>query len=172
MLNLSNDIQSVIHLKGAYMIKPFIVAAIAVATLGGCVNDSALSGDTVSSSQAGQVQTVAYGTLVSVRPVTLQRDGNNVAGAIGGAVVGGFLGNTVGGGTGRRLGTAAGAVAGGLVGQQVQSMMNRSNGVELEVRRDNGTTFMVVQAQGATEFKVGQRVTIATHENTVTITPR
>ncbi|CQR13664.1 outer membrane lipoprotein [Yersinia enterocolitica] len=87
-------------------------------------------------------------------------------------MVGGFLGNTIGGGTGRRLGTAAGAVAGGVVGQQVQSMMNRNSGVELEVRRDNGTTFLVVQAQGVTQFQPGQRVTIATHGNTVTITPR
>ncbi|CNI46321.1 MULTISPECIES: glycine zipper 2TM domain-containing protein [Yersinia] len=155
------------------MIKPFIIATIAVATLSGCVNNNTLSGDTFSSSQAGQAQAVTYGTLVSVRPVTIQGgDGNNVAGAIGGAVVGGFLGNTLGGGTGRRLGTAAGAVAGGVVGQQVQSMMNRNSGVELEVRRDNGTTFLVVQAQGVTQFHAGQRVTIATHGNTVTITPR
>ena len=69
-------------------------------------------------------------------------------------------------------GVAAGAVAGGVVGQQVQSMMNRSSGVDLEVRRDNGTTFLVVQAQGVTQFQPGQRVTIATHGNTVTITPR
>ncbi|CNI63687.1 outer membrane lipoprotein [Yersinia massiliensis] len=155
------------------MIKLTIIAAIAIATLSGCANNNTLSGDTFSSSQAGQAQTVTYGTLVSVRPVTIQGgDGNNIAGAVGGAVVGGFLGNTIGGGTGRRLGTAAGAVAGGVVGQQVQSMMNRSNGVELEVRRDNGTTFLVVQAQGVTQFHAGQRVTIATHGNTVTVTPR
>ncbi|MFQ6249288.1 outer membrane lipoprotein [Yersinia enterocolitica] len=155
------------------MIKPLIAVAIAVATLSGCANNNTLSGDTFSSSQAGQAQAVSYGTLVSVRPVTIQGgDGNNIAGAIGGAVVGGFLGNTIGGGTGRRLGTAAGAVAGGVVGQQVQSMMNRNSGVELEVRRDNGTTFLVVQAQGVTQFQPGQRVTIAAHGNTVTITPR
>ncbi|MBE8287990.1 hypothetical protein IP939_16930, partial [Leptospira borgpetersenii serovar Ballum] len=69
-------------------------------------------------------------------------------------------------------GSVLGAVAGGVVGQQVQSMMNRNSGVELEVRRDNGTTFLVVQAQGVTQFQPGQRVTIATHGNTVTITPR
>ncbi|WP_145931646.1 glycine zipper 2TM domain-containing protein [Yersinia bercovieri] len=155
------------------MTKSFIVAALAIATLSGCANNNTLSGDTFSSSQAGQAQSVTYGTLVSVRPVTIQGgDGNNIVGAVGGAVVGGFLGNTIGGGTGRRLGTAAGAVAGGVVGQQVQSMMNRSSGVELEVRRDNGTTFLVVQAQGVTQFHAGQRVTIATNGNSVTITPR
>ncbi|ETO49728.1 membrane protein [Yersinia pestis S3] len=63
-------------------------------------------------------------------------------------------------------------VAGGVVGQQVQSLMNRSSGVELEVRRDDGSTFLVVQAQGVTQFHPGQRVTIATSGSTVTITPR
>ncbi|EEO82122.1 membrane protein [Yersinia pestis 113] len=50
--------------------------------------------------------------------------------------------------------------------------MNRSSGVELEVRRDDGSTFLVVQAQGVTQFHPGQRVTIATSGSTVTITPR
>lgn len=73
------------------MIKPLIAVTFAIATLSGCANNNTLSGDTFSSSQAGQAQTVTYGTLVSVRPVTIQGgDGNNVAGAIGGAVVGGF----------------------------------------------------------------------------------
>ncbi|SPX19453.1 outer membrane lipoprotein SlyB [Escherichia coli] len=58
---------------------------------------------------------------------------------------GGFLGNTVGGGTGRSLATAAGAVAGGVAGQGVQSAMNKTQGVELEIRKDDGNTIMVVQ---------------------------
>ena len=83
-------------------------------TLAGCVNDSSLSGDVYSASEAKQVQSVTYGTVVNARPVQIQGgDDNNVMGAIGGAVLGGFLGNTVGGGTGRSLATAAGAVAGG-----------------------------------------------------------
>ncbi|VDZ79127.1 outer membrane lipoprotein SlyB [Salmonella bongori] len=63
-------------------------------------------------------------------------------GAIGGAVLGGFLGNTIGGGTGRSLATAAGAVAGGVAGQGVESAMNKTQGVELEIRKDDGNTIM------------------------------
>ncbi|HDL8016675.1 TPA: hypothetical protein PXQ00_003961, partial [Yersinia enterocolitica] len=78
------------------MIKPLIAVAIAAVTLTGCANNNTLSGDVFSASQAKQVQTVTYGTLLSVRPVTIQGgDDNNVMGAIGGAVLGGFLGNTV-----------------------------------------------------------------------------
>ncbi len=69
-------------------------------------------------------------------------------------------GNTVGGGTGRSLATAAGAVAGGVAGQGVQSAMNKTQGVELEIRKDDGNTIMVVQKQGNTRFSPGQRVVL------------
>ena len=148
------------------------VAAIALA-LTGCVNNNDLSGDTYSASEAKQVQSVTYGTLVSVRPVKIQGgDENSAIGAIGGAVLGGFLGNTVGGGAGRSLATAGGAVLGGLAGQQVQSGMNTSQGVELEIRKDDGNTIMVVQKQAATRYSVGMRVAIASNGSQVTVSPR
>ncbi len=84
-------------------------------TLAGCVSSSGLSGDVYSASEAKQVQSVTYGTIVHTRAVQIQSgDDSNAIGAIGGAVLGGFLGNTIGGGTGRSLATAAGAVAGGV----------------------------------------------------------
>lgn len=53
------------------MIKRLIVVAIVTVTLAGCANDY-MSSDVYSASQAKQVQTVRYGTLVSVRPVNIQ----------------------------------------------------------------------------------------------------
>lgn len=142
-------------------------------TLAGCVNDSNLSGDVYSASEAKQVQNVTYGTIVNVRQVQIQGgDDSNVIGALGGAVLGGFLGNTVGGGTGRSLATAAGAVAGGVAGQSVQGAMNKSQGVELEIRKDDGNTIMVVQKQGNSRFSAGQRVALATNGRQVTVSPR
>ena len=41
-------------------------------TLAGCVNDSSLSGDVYSASEAKQVQSVTYGTVVNARPVQIQ----------------------------------------------------------------------------------------------------
>ncbi|MNN83141.1 Outer membrane lipoprotein SlyB precursor [compost metagenome] len=99
-------------------------------------------------------------------------DDANVIGAIGGAVLGGFLGNTVGGGSGRSLATAAGAVAGGVAGQSVQGAINKTQGVELEIRKDDGNTIMVVQKQGATKFASGQRVVMASNGKEVTVSPR
>lgn len=155
------------------MIKHLLITALASVTLVGCVNDNTLSGDVYSASQAKQVQQVSYGTITSVRAVQIQGgDEGNVIGAIGGAVIGGFLGNTVGAGTGRSLATAAGAIAGGLAGQGVQSSVNRSNGVELEIRKDDGNSIMVVQKADATKFSIGQRVSMATSGSTVTVSPR
>src|SRR5476651_994133 len=160
-------------LKELFMIKRLLVVALAGVSLAGCVSDNSLSGDVYSSSQAKQIQQVTYGTIVSTRAVQIQGgDDSNIIGALGGAVLGGFLGNTIGSGTGRSLATAAGAVAGGVAGQGVQGAVNRTQGVELEVRKDDGNTIMVVQKQGDTRYSVGQRVAIASNGRNVTVSPR
>lgn len=65
-----------------------------------------------------------------------------------------------------------GAVAGGVAGQGVQSAMNKTQGVELEIRKDDGNTIMVVQKQGNTRFSPGQRVVLASNGSQVTVSPR
>ncbi|GAA3603335.1 glycine zipper 2TM domain-containing protein [Gibbsiella quercinecans] len=153
------------------MIKRLIVVAIAAVTLAGCANES-MSGDVYSSSQAKQIQTVTYGTLVSVRPVKIQGDeSSNTIGAVGGAVLGGLLGNTIGGGTGRTLATAAGAVAGGVAGNSVGEVAGRTSGYELEIKTDNKENIVVVQKAGNTKFSPGQRVRMARSGNTLTVSP-
>ncbi|ATA23786.1 hypothetical protein BIY26_03975 [Brenneria goodwinii] len=155
------------------MMKRLLVVTLAGVTLAGCANTSTLSGDVYSASEAKQVQTVTYGTIVSTRPVQIQAgDESNVIGALGGAVLGGFLGNTIGGGSGRSLATAAGAVAGGVAGQSATGAMNRTQGVELEIRKDDGSTIMVVQKQGDTKFSAGQRVAMASNGRSITVSPR
>ncbi|GKW14808.1 glycine zipper 2TM domain-containing protein [Pectobacterium brasiliense] len=155
------------------MMKRLLVVTLAGITLAGCANTSTLSGDVYSASEAKQVQTVTYGTIVSMRPVQIQAgEDSNVIGALGGAVLGGFLGNTIGGGSGRSLATAAGAVAGGVAGQSATGAMNRTQGVELEIRRDDGSTIMVVQKQGDTKFSAGQRVAMASNGRSITVSPR
>ncbi|QQG30276.1 glycine zipper 2TM domain-containing protein [Pectobacterium carotovorum] len=155
------------------MMKRLLVVTLAGVTLAGCANTSTLSGDVYSASEAKQVQTVTYGTIVSMRPVQIQAgEDSNVIGALGGAVLGGFLGNTIGGGSGRSLATAAGAVAGGVAGQSATSALNRTQGVELEIRRDDGSTIMVVQKQGDTKFSAGQRVAMASNGRSITVSPR
>lgn len=151
----------------------WIMVPLAAIMLTGCINSSRYSGDVYQASDAKIVQSVAYGTITNVRPVQIQAgNDHNVAGGIGGAVLGGFLGNTVGGGTGRSLATAAGAVAGGMAGQKIQGEMNKEQGVELEIHKDDGNTIMVVQKQGSTVFSVGERVALASDGNQITVSPR
>ncbi|XBS70906.1 glycine zipper 2TM domain-containing protein [Acerihabitans sp. KWT182] len=155
------------------MNKTYAFVAITLVLLSGCANNRTSSGDTFTSAQARQMHIVTYGTLISVRPVTIQGgSGENILGTVGGGVIGGLVGNTVGGGSGRRLTTAAGAVGGAAAGSAIQSAANRSSGVELEVRRDDGSTIMVVQALGTTQFHVGQRVAVSTNGNSTTVSPR
>ncbi|EAA6033719.1 outer membrane lipoprotein SlyB, partial [Salmonella enterica subsp. enterica serovar Montevideo] len=54
----------------------------------------------------------------------------------------------------------------------VQSAMNKTQGVELEIRKDDGNTIMVVQKQGNTRFSAGQRVVLASNGSQVTVSPR
>ena len=150
----------------------FTVPLLALA-LSGCINSNRYAGDVYQASDAKTIQSVVYGTVVHVRPVQLQAgDDKNIVGAIGGAVLGGFLGNTVGGGRGRSLATAAGAVAGGIAGQAVQGEINKVQGVELEIRKDDGNTVLIVQKQGNSVFTVGQRVVLGSDGHQVTVSPR
>lgn len=155
------------------MLRTYIAIAVVATLINGCASNRTSSGDTFTAAQARQIHTVTYGTLISVRPITIQGgNGQNIAGTIGGGVVGGFLGNTIGGGSGRSLATAAGAVGGAAAGSGIQNAANRSAGVELEIRRDDGSTIIVAQALGTSQFHPGQRVAIASGGGQVTVSPR
>lgn len=155
------------------MISRVLVVSLVGLTLAGCANTSTLSGDVYSASEAKQVQNVTYGRITHVRQVQIQAGNDtNLIGTLGGAVLGGFLGNTIGGGTGRSLATAAGAVAGGVAGNKIESSVDRTQGVELEIRKDDGNTISVVQKQGDTKYFVGQRVSIVSNGSQVNVSPR
>lgn len=153
------------------MIKRLIAVAIATVTLAGCANDS-MSGDVYSASQVKQVQTVRYGTLVSVRSVKVQNlGGSNIINTLGGVVLGGFLGNTIGGGSGRSLATAVGVIAGGVAGDQVGGAAGRADGLELEIKTDQKENIVVVQKVGTTKFRPWQRVRMVQKGDIITVSP-
>ncbi len=102
--------------------KPLFAVFILATTLIGCVGHSSLSGDVFSASEAKKIQNISDGVIISIRPITIQKAGDQIPlGVIGGAVLGVLLGNTVGGATGRTLATGAGAVVGGVAGHSVQN---------------------------------------------------
>lgn len=153
------------------------LAMIAAFSVVGCASSDTLSGNVYTRDQAKKVQTVTYGTITSARVVKIQANAGqngttNAIGTLGGAVLGGLIGNTVGGGSGRSIATAAGAILGGSAGGQVENKVSQTSALEMEVRQDNGTTFIVVQKAAANEFYVGQPVRIINGGGKITIAPK
>ena len=143
-----------------------LVAAFSTMTvlLGGCASN--LSGDTYSRDEARRVQTVRMGTIESLRPVQIEGTKTPI-GAAAGAVVGGVGGSAIGGGRGSIVTAVIGAVAGGLLGSAAESGLTKTQGVEITVREDDGSTRAYVQQVQENEiFRVGQRVRIMTVDGT------
>ena len=113
-----------------------------------------------SKSEARAVQTVAYGTVESVRAVRLTED-RPIVGTVAGAALGGLLGNNVGHGGGRAAATVIGAVGGGIAGNAIERNVTAQDGQEVVVRLDSGTTIAVVQG-GMRDFEAGERVRVIT----------
>lgn len=119
-------------------IKHVAVCMLALAMLSaGCTN---YSGNTYSGSQVRSAQTVQYGTVVSVQPVTLEEDRPAVLGTVGGGVVGGVLGNMVGGGRGKTLATIAGAALGAAGGYAGEKALTKQNGLEITVELETDSS--------------------------------
>ena len=140
--------------------KRMIIAALlapAVALTAACAS---FSPQDYSASEARSVETVQYGSVVSVRPVHINGDQAPV-GTLAGAAVGGLLGSTIGHGAGSGAAAILGAVGGGFAGNAIQHNGTAQNGEEVVVRLDNGQTIAIVQG-GWQDFAAGQRVQVVT----------
>lgn len=129
------------------------------------------SGDRVSASQAQAAQSVAFGTVIGARPVTVA-GGNapaEVVGTIAGGVAGGLLGNQIGGGSGRVIATGVGATAGAAAGNRVANAATQQQSTEYTIRTDGGQTVAVIQASPA--FAVGERVQVISGRGTTRLAP-
>lgn len=136
----------------------FVVALGLASLLTGCV--SSQSGDVYSRQDARRVQNVSAGTIVGLRPVTIEGT-KSLLGVGTGAVLGGIAGSTMGGGRGTYLTAIAGAVIGGAAGAFTEEAVTKSNGVEITVREDSGYTRAYVQEAGERQlFRIGDRVRI------------
>jgi len=131
--------------------------ALLVAIAAGCAS---VGPSDYSRNEARVVQTVAHGTIESVRPVRLSED-KPIVGTVAGAALGGLLGNSIGHGGGRAAATVIGAVGGGIAGNAIERHATAQDGQEIVIRLDSGTTIAIVQA-GSQGFEAGQRVRVLT----------
>ena len=141
-----------------------ITSLAALLVLGGC--QSSLTGDTYTREEARTVQNVRMGTIQALRPVKIEGTKTPI-GSVAGAAVGGIGGSAIGGGKGSYVTAIIGAVAGGLLGAATEEGLTRTQGVEITVREDDGSTRAYVQQvdEGAV-FRVGERVRILTVNGT------
>ncbi len=126
--------------------------------LAGC--PASTSGGAYTREQARQVQEVQFGTVDSVREITIEGTKTPV-GPAAGAVVGGVAGGTVGGGRGSAVGAVLGAVAGGLAGGAIEEGVTQSKGYEITVKLDNGR-FVAIAQKADEVFRPGDRVRVLT----------
>lgn len=144
-----------------------VMIASTALTLGGCA--SSLQGESYSREEARTPQVVRMGTIEALRPVKIEGTKTPI-GAATGAAVGGIAGSSVGGGKGSYVAAVIGAVAGGLLGAATEEGLTRTQGVEITVKEDSGTTRSYVQAVSEGEvFKVGDRVRITTVNGTTRV---
>lgn len=134
--------------------------------LGGCATHT--SPHTFNQSEVGRRQTVEMGTVYAVREVMIQNDARGVA-RITGAVLGGIAGSTIGGGNrANAAGAVAGAAAGGAVGGAAAARTRP--GIEITVDLDSGLTVAVAQDGNIDQFRVGDRVRVASSGGTTRVT--
>ncbi len=134
-----------------------IIIVAAVVGLSACASTPSTSNSVYRPYQTQNEQSIRMGSVESVREVVIDK-GQSGVGTVAGAALGGIAaGSNIGGGNGAIAAGLVGAVVGGLVGQKVESNMNRSRGLEITVRLDNGE--MRAITQDADEyFRSGDRV--------------
>ena len=145
------------------------VLSVSAAMLAGCANNNA-SGSVYSYGQAQQEQIVRYGTVVSVRSITIQKDRTSGAGVVAGGALGGVAASSIGGGRGNVLATIGGGLLGAALGNTVENQMGKTAGLEITVRLDNGETRVIAQAAD-TPIASGQRVRLVSGGGPTRVVP-
>lgn len=141
----------------------------AVTLIAGCATQSA-SSQVYTYDQAQREQVVRYGTVESVRPISIRTDRTSGIGAASGAAMGGVAASSIGGGRGKILATMGGALLGGIAGDTVEDRVQRSQGLEITVRMDNGETRVIAQ-EADVPISAGQRVQVISGAGPVRVSP-
>ena len=136
-----------------------LVLVVAVTVLSACATSSP---DVISRQDAQVAAQVQDGTVISIRPVTVDGSQSGMGAAAGG-IVGAAVGTS--GSTIQRekigLGVLAG-VAGALAGNAIERMATKEEAFEIIVQLRNGDRRAIVQAKGNETLLAGDSVIIVT----------
>jgi outer membrane lipoprotein SlyB len=134
------------------------IALFSVAALAAC---STTSPDVISPRDAQRMSTVQDGTVLSIRPVTVEGSQSG-GGAAAGGIIGGVAGSSVGGYRENIAVGIIGAVAGAVAGNALERAGTREQAVEVLVQLPNGERRAVVQATGNETLQPGDAVIMVT----------
>lgn len=135
-----------------------VLSLFLLSTVLSACTQSSRSGNVYSRDQARVTHSVYYGTIQRVEDVVIEGDSEGL-GTLAGGAMGGALGSGVGGGSGKTIAVVGGAILGGLVGSATEKEISTRQGVELEVKLDNGEILAIVQEKD-TEYRVGDHVRV------------
>ena len=127
---------------------PGLLVAVALA-LAACAPTN--TNTTYSGAETGRTAQISYGTLVSMRGITLQNPSTG-AGTLGGTAVSGV------GVRGNILGAVGGAIVGGLAGTAVESSVSTEQAVEFIIQEDNAAAPISVVQSNELNFRLGERI--------------
>ncbi|MEZ5450812.1 MAG: hypothetical protein R3E89_18215 [Thiolinea sp.] len=131
------------------------------AWLSGC--SVAPASSVYSTTQAGTLQDVKFGTVISVRNIMIEHNSSET-GQVAGGIIGGVAGSEVGEGKGKIVGSVAGAVAGGAIGGIIDRAIQAKPGYEITIQLQDGRTVAVAQLADE-PFRPGDSVKIITAAN-------
>lgn len=119
---------------------------------------------TYSAAGIGRSQYVEYGTIIGMRPVTVQGSGGGV-GTLAGAAAGGVAGSFIGGDPRSNiLGALGGAIIGGVAGNVAERSMTTGQAIEFTIRTPQGDMAVVQSNEEA--LQVGEHVRILRGDRT------
>ena len=133
-----------------------LLTCLTVAALAACTTTSP---DVISRYDAQRMSVVQDGTIVSIRPVTVEGTQSG-GGAAAGGVIGAVAGSSVGGSRESVIVGVLGAVAGAVAGNAIERGATREGAVEILVQLRNGERRSIVQARGAETLYAGDPVII------------
>jgi len=134
---------------------PRIHVALALsALLAGCAESDLPS---YQRNEAGVSMRVERVQITGIRPVVI-KEGTTGIGAVSGGLAGGIAGSMIGHGKASGLAAVGGAVGGLLLGNQAEKRLNKTNGLEITYRRNDGRESVLVQRDNGEDFANGQMV--------------
>jgi outer membrane lipoprotein SlyB len=153
------------------MIRIFISILI-LSVLSGCANMTDFgSPDVYQRSDVQRVGSLEEVTVVRVRNITIQTsgDGSGIVSLVA-AGASAFLGSQViGNGNGRYIAAAISGTGAGFIAQHVGAALSRTAGLEIVVRKANGSMLVVTQPDDQ-RFKPGDAVLLVTSGSGVRVT--